>query len=144
MKTCIKCGEEKTLDQFYNNDWEGNTRFPYGRPDCKDCYNKSQTMKKRIKRGFASLKTAHCECCGEVCDTQVDHDHNIDSFRGFVCGSCNTKLGKIEVTHGSMFDVVKNKPGNVDNMYLKYYKQAIFRAGYTWYQGAKYKTIWGE
>ena len=144
MKTCTKCGEEKSLDQFYNNDWEGNKTSAYSRFDCKDCYNKSQKIKKRIKRGFYSLRTSHCECCGKVCDTQVDHDHNTDTFRGFVCGSCNTKLGRIEAEHGSIFDIVKDKPDGINEMYLTYCKQAINRAGYTWHKSSKYETIWGE
>lgn len=144
MKTCIKCGEEKSLDDFYSNSWADLKSEPCIRPDCKDCYNKSQAIKRVLKKGFSGLETSYCECCGNVGEVQSDHDHNLHTFRGFVCNSCNTTLGNIEIKNGSMFDIVKNKPESVEKIYRDYYKKAIQRAGYSWDKRAKYRSIWSE
>jgi hypothetical protein len=48
-----------------------------------------------------------CQCCGRVelslpydrsalPTAHVDHDHSTGEFRGFLCASCNTRIGLIE------------------------------------------------
>ena len=47
-------------------------------------------------RKTAPPKPEVCECCGKVpykwC---LDHDHEDNSFRGWLCEGCNTGIGKL-------------------------------------------------
>jgi hypothetical protein len=41
-----------------------------------------------------------CECCGELPSMgakrlSLDHDHVLGVFRGWLCGPCNTAIGKL-------------------------------------------------
>jgi hypothetical protein len=40
----------------------------------------------------------HCECCGRLPGKQslnLDHCHESGAFRGWLCGLCNTAIGKL-------------------------------------------------
>ena len=34
-----------------------------------------------------------CECCGEFAKLHLDHCHETEAFRGWVCHGCNTGMG---------------------------------------------------
>ena len=36
-----------------------------------------------------------CECCMEQQATDVDHCHDTNIIRGFLCSECNTGIGKL-------------------------------------------------
>lgn len=37
-----------------------------------------------------------CECCGKTNRAlQMDHDHLLGTFRGWICSGCNTSIGKL-------------------------------------------------
>tara|TARA_R110000822_G_scaffold57719_1_gene144845 strand:- start:1 stop:429 length:429 start_codon:yes stop_codon:yes gene_type:complete len=126
-RLCTKCDTNKPTSNFYKSG-VGNIL----RGNCIECYQKSNNMRGRLQRGFASLKTDHCECCGKLCDTQMDHDHDLDAFRGFVCLSCNLTMGKQQKRHGTMESIINDRPESVGDCYIKYYKTATLRAGLTW------------
>lgn len=44
-----------------------------------------------------ALREGVCDCCGEIAVRGLvfDHDHARDLFRGFLCYSCNTGIGKL-------------------------------------------------
>lgn len=40
----------------------------------------------------------YCECCGSPpgkCALHLDHCHTTGKFRGWLCGNCNTAIGKL-------------------------------------------------
>ncbi len=117
LRTCTKCGVEKSLDQFHKQ-----KRCPLGhRPECKECCNaRNKLYYKRnreeiIQWARAYNKTDHrrfysrnyraatrprpmfCECCGnhgaEKRGIVFDHDHSTGLFRGWLCNRCNRVLG---------------------------------------------------
>ena len=57
----------------------------------KDRFRKSNLSE------FPPLKpeSGQCECCGNVRDLVVDHDHTTGKFRGWICNLCNVGIGML-------------------------------------------------
>lgn len=65
------------------------------------------------------LETEQCECCGDKSGNYVvDHDHETEEVRGFLCGGCNKALG-----------FTKDSPQTLRNLadYLERHEQRIAR-----------------
>ena len=119
-KCCAKCGEAKSTSNFYKHPETKDGLFAV----CKTCHVARENLKKRLKSGFASLKTEHCECCGLVdSNIQLDHCHDTGMFRGFICRSCNLTLGLNGDTYSSITS------SELEGIYITYMKQANHRMG---------------
>lgn len=127
LKYCTRCNENKPTTEFY---YANSNKVLRG--ECRDCYNKSQCVKHLIHRGFLNLRVDYCECCGTVGPTEVDHDHDMNTFRGFVCPSCNRTMGYQRKKFGTIPDILESRPDEIDSIFIKYYKTAMNRAGLTW------------
>lgn len=119
VKVCSKCGEEKSLDEFYKREGARDGH----RADCKVCKesvskkwkkdnpDKRKEIHKRgeLKRLYGiTLETFNemsesqnhkCSICGErnpdgtrLC---VDHDHSTGAVRELLCKNCNVALGNL-------------------------------------------------
>lgn len=90
-KTCIYCKETKTLENFpkhihYKDNLDSR---------CKDCIKKHTAIVNKIRK-IAPEKPERCECCNKIPDKWcLDHDHNTEEFRGWLCDKCNTGIGKL-------------------------------------------------
>jgi hypothetical protein len=114
---CRKCREEKPLEDFP----VGGPTAAYGRRrDCKACfaaawrekYSTDATFREQRKRRWKETRLARWGLTPEdfedarcaICGTNqgdalgrrlhVDHDHESGAFRGILCTSCNSALGK--------------------------------------------------
>lgn len=119
-KKCSKCGEVKSLDEFYRNKENRSGRYSY----CKKCQKESSkrwardnpesiqktNRKVRLKREYGITQAEYlrmlrvqkdgCAICGEknhdgqeLC---IDHDHKTGRVRGLLCHNCNRALGLVE------------------------------------------------
>lgn len=124
-KVCTKCNEEKSIDDFDKKTFTANGYFWDGHDHrCKVCKHKDSVLRIRLNKGFASLKTDYCECCGDTSSQiMIDHDHDSLQFRGFVCKSCNVNLKH----NGDTFETIMKS--DCEDMYKKYIKMAQFRQG---------------
>lgn len=105
-KVCTECHIEKPIEEFSKNQFGKNNRI-LRRPVCKLCYSKKvkinakeakEYIKKHPKPVFGDKFI--CPICNrkfiiwhkaQVC---LDHSHIDGSVRGWICGSCNTSIGK--------------------------------------------------
>lgn len=111
-KTCLKCGEEKPIDQFYFQRrsckpcvCEHQRRFRNSRPD----YNHARNLQRRYGINadeYQSLLTSQNFSC-PICEVEisdiveykgkrpsvVDHNHETGEVRGILCSKCNLVLG---------------------------------------------------
>ena len=101
VKTCIKCGETKSIFEFSartsdRSDMIGVER----RNECKDCMKKVAKERNALKKDFP--KPVELEVC-EICKRHeadfkkrwcLDHDHESGDARGYICDDCNGGLGK--------------------------------------------------
>ena len=62
---------------------------------CKSCQSKHNKTVNRIRK-TAPPMPKHCECCGKEDDKLVlDHCHDTELFRGWLCSPCNLALGTL-------------------------------------------------
>ena len=100
MKTCSKCKFE--LEDSYFSPSSGGK---YLRPECKTCAKKLTKRREELKKEYGyPNKDYKCPIClkneeqlkgtgGNASIWVIDHDHNTDSFRGFLCHNCNRGIG---------------------------------------------------
>lgn len=91
MKKCIYCKKEKALDDFPKHSLYKDrldTR-------CRECVKSQAAIRSKLHKS-APQRPDVCECCGKVpIKWCLDHDHNDDTFRGWICDRCNTGIGKL-------------------------------------------------
>jgi hypothetical protein len=92
-KRCARCGEERELRLFsqIGRRMRGGERYRH--PICNRC-NADDARATRILLRAAGPRATNCEICRRSGETQLDHDHTMLRFRGWVCGSCNRGLAK--------------------------------------------------
>jgi len=101
IKECSKCKQKLSLQHFSRHSG-GN----YLRPECKKCNNDLSKVRERLKKkhGMPS-KGYNCPIClGTEDDVRgrgntkngswvLDHCHESETFRGWLCHKCNRSLG---------------------------------------------------
>ena len=90
-KVCTICREEKLLTAFAKDKQKPDGLYPH----CKICNNLNARNRKRLRQLHKEPEDSRCECCGEVKKLVLDHDHQTQAFRGWLCGDCNMALGKL-------------------------------------------------
>lgn len=101
-KKCIICEEVKPISEFHKD------RDRY-HPTCKICKRYAAKVTQKIRK-TAPPKPDACECCGRTAedpqrgDLVLDHDHDTDTFRGWICERCNIGIGKL----GDTIEGLKN------------------------------------
>ena len=100
-KVCIKCKLELPISKFAKR---GKENYP--RTECKSCAKKIQKVIDKLKKISPKPKADHlCPICN--CDENeakgkggtkstawaFDHDHVQETFRGWLCHSCNRSIG---------------------------------------------------
>ena len=88
-QTCIKCGAFKPLEEFAVD----KSRSGWRRSECKTCLRHAARVRNQLKK-TAPPKPDNCELCGKEAPRLIlDHCHETDTFRGWICDKCNTGLG---------------------------------------------------
>ena len=101
-KVCIKCGQDKPLSEYTNNSGR-----PYKRTACKLCEKSLKCDVDRLKATTPLPDEKHtCPICGctekealgrggkkHKTPWAFDHNHITQTFRGYICHTCNRTLG---------------------------------------------------
>ena len=89
-KVCIWCHLEKQKTKFglYNRNADGRDNR------CRDCIKHSIGVIERLKL-TAPPKPEVCDCCKKVPKKKfvLDHCHEEEKFRGWLCDHCNLAIG---------------------------------------------------
>lgn len=105
-KICRDCKIEKPIDDFEKNQVGKDNRI-IRRPTCKECRSVKVKMKTNEQKEYNKLKPKigdefTCPICNDSFirqhknDVVLDHNHLNGSIRGFLCGNCNTGLGRFK------------------------------------------------
>jgi len=102
MKSCHICKELKPFSDYtpskVNSDGYDHR--------CKDCRSHQARIISNLKK-IAPEKSSSCDCCGNVSDNiGLDHCHETNTFRGWLCSSCNKGLGMLGDNLESLIKVV--------------------------------------
>ncbi len=91
-KVCKKCNILKPISSFrlYRRaTGDRNSRDS----KCKDCSRHANEVIKKL-RAISPTPEGHCECCHVKTDKLVlDHCHDTEVFRGWLCPTCNLGIG---------------------------------------------------
>lgn len=99
---CYSCEKEQPLDAFQALVYASGT-IEYKRR-CKTCSAYQAKLVKVLKRQNPIDHDTHqCEICGTTRDEikrgpsyfVLDHCHETETFRGWICSSCNTGIGAL-------------------------------------------------
>lgn len=89
-KICIYCGKRKNKASFAKHSHHKDNLDNR----CRNCVKKHAKIRKKLHKK-APPKPEKCECCGKLIKLCLDHDHETNKFRGWLCDRCNTGLGKL-------------------------------------------------
>jgi hypothetical protein len=120
MRTCIKCGEEKSEVRFYSSHEKqpnGQTWLRY-RSKCKECTIEERKLINNNEYERILLKQ-NGVCA--ICDTKpngkklhIDHRHSLGVkkkgggyVRGLLCSNCNTSLGLLKDNINNLKKAIK-------------------------------------
>ena len=90
IKTCKTCGETKPDSEFEKAD--GRHRATRNR--CKVCFRKQAILRRKLRKENPPPAPGICPICKEETTAWVlDHCHHTDTFRGYMCRTCNAGIG---------------------------------------------------
>ena len=113
-KKCNKCGEVKTVSDFYVKKCKENKYYRFNSPckKCSDNKNRKEYLKNYLRiRNFkittieyeSILKSQNYKCA--ICgvhkndyhkDFSIDHCHKSGKVRGLLCNNCNVGIGLLK------------------------------------------------
>jgi len=118
-KVCSKCDQYLPLES-YNMASGGN----YLRAECRKCNNEMQKVRKRLREKHGMpLGDYHCPICkgseeevfgkGNTKNGSwvLDHCHETEAFRGWLCHKCNRALGGFDDDPEKLNNAIKYLKG---------------------------------
>lgn len=95
MKICPKCKQEKDISQFRLRQRSEDNTKKRTYTNCKDCEKKINNLLAKLKKENKK-RSNKCECCGRT-DKKIylDHCHDKDEFRGWLCNNCNVGISRL-------------------------------------------------
>lgn len=93
---CIKCKKMHPTSHFGWVRRGESGKYNCNSRQCKKCVNEHSSHVEQLKRVYPYPKNSKCQCCGKVeKKLHLDHNYKNKKFRGYLCNSCNTGLGKL-------------------------------------------------
>ena len=103
---CKKCKVDK-----HENNYNYVERGPYlvlNSRTCVSCTSASQKVRYHLAKVHTKPANGLCQCCNRYSDRlHLDHCHTTDNFRGWLCESCNTGIGKLGDTIDGVLQALK-------------------------------------
>ena len=93
-KLCVECGKMLDSGTGYVNSKSQRTGKLYLNSACRPCHNHRVQVVAKLKQKHPHPPAGTpCECCGRVSKLFLDHSHDTDTFRGWICRECNSSIG---------------------------------------------------
>lgn len=93
-RECVDCKQIKPISKFRL--CEKNKPHLGRRSECRSCENSEKRTIIKIRKQGIPPKPTHCQLCGKETDKLcIDHCHETEQFRGWICSYCNHTLGRL-------------------------------------------------
>ena len=109
LLACIKCGEDKPIEDFSQMNYASGNRTAEIKRTCKSCRTHAKKVLDKLrKENPMPSREVPCPSCGyslvelDKFDQTVfkswrlHHDHITEKFLGYVCHICNTGMGNFK------------------------------------------------
>lgn len=96
-QVCVKCRIQKPLSYFRARQRSESGETKRFLSCCKACEKRISKVVADIKKA-APPKPDFCDCCGERVEKEklrLDHCHETDKFRGWLCTNCNVGISRL-------------------------------------------------
>ena len=94
-KLCVECGKMLDSSTGYVNSKSQRTGKLYLNSACRPCHNHRVNVVTKLKQKHPHPPAGGpCECCDRVSKLCLDHCHDTDAFRGWICQLCNSSIGR--------------------------------------------------
>ena len=126
-KICTQCDIQKSYDSFSVNQYGKNNRI-LRRPVCKECYDKKNKIPSKARKEYEKkyqrkkiVDYFFCPVCEKTKELKfqnaicLDHNHETGEIRGYLCGSCNSSIGKFHEDIGNLERAIKWLKGELKN-----------------------------
>ncbi len=120
-KFCNKCNQLLPLTAF-----SAHSGANYLRPECKSCNQELTRVRTELRQKHGMPSEGYCcpICKGDEEGVKgkgntrngswvLDHCHDTDSFRGWLCHTCNRALGGFNDDGSVLQNAIKDLQGNV-------------------------------
>jgi CRISPR/Cas system-associated protein Cas10 (large subunit of type III CRISPR-Cas system) len=120
-KYCTVCKQHKVLKAFSKDKQKPDGLYPH----CKTCNSLNTKRRKQYREIHPKPANNQCQCCGAIDELVVDHCHETQDFRGWICKSCNHGIGKLGDTPEGVLKALdylmkpvnlKTHPGGADDL----------------------------
>ncbi len=91
-QTCVVCNETKGWDYFPKH-----KHYAGGKDKrCRTCVAYQASVRNTLRKVSPAMSDV-CDCCGKSTykTLVLDHCHDTDTFRGWLCEWCNVGIGKL-------------------------------------------------
>lgn len=95
-KVCDTCNKTLNIENFYAAGKRLKDGNAYKKSTCKACYIHKVNVRSYLHTKNKPEKDAVCGVCNARTFLVLDHCHKNDTFRGWLCHSCNTGIGKLK------------------------------------------------
>ena len=105
-KLCKKCNTIKECTEFRTRG-EGKNYRKLLYSHCKECEKKINAHLRELHK-HAPTKSKSCNICfKETTRLMLDHDHETNKFRGWLCDNCNRGLSHLGDNIDGLMEAVK-------------------------------------
>ena len=95
---CNGCGKILTVDNSYQYEMLSGykqIKKTYMSNVCRPCKTDQAKIRYNLAKIHSRPVDSKCMCCGRIDKLHLDHCHNTEKFRGWVCKSCNVGIGHL-------------------------------------------------
>ena len=99
-KVCKRCGIEKSVSAFRQRQRTEDGKSKRYNITCRQCERETGKILSALKKSpLTPPQPEKCDCCGKKTKKlNLDHCHETDTFRGWICTRCNTGISRLNDT----------------------------------------------
>ena len=95
---CNSCGKILTFDNSYQYEMlsgKKQIKKTYMSNVCRPCKADQAKNRYNLAKIHSRPVDGKCQCCGRIDKLHLDHCHNTEKIRGWVCKNCNVGIGHL-------------------------------------------------